>query len=50
MQLKFGSHKAVLKEINSNFERFSREVTLEENEAYFKVLKREVFHKIMMRI
>ena len=38
-------HTAVLKEINSTCECFSKEVILEEFEAYFEVLEREVFHE-----
>ena len=38
-------HTAVLKEINSNCECFSKEVILEEFEAYFEVLERKVFHE-----
>lgn len=41
--LKSGMHTAVLKEINSTCECFSKEVILEEFEAYFGVLEREVF-------
>jgi len=40
-------HTAVLKEINSTYEVFSKEVILGEFEAYFEVLKREVFHEIL---
>jgi len=39
-------HTAVLKEINSTCECFSREVILEEFEAYFEELEREVFHEV----
>ena len=45
--LKSGIHTAVLKEINSTCEVFSKEVILEEVEAYFKVLEREVFHEVL---
>ena len=45
--LKSGMHTAVLKEINSTCEFFSKEVILEEFEAYFKVLEREVFHEVL---
>ena len=45
--LKSGMHIAVLKEINSNCECFSKEVILEEFEAYFEVLEREVFHEML---
>ena len=45
--LKSGIHTAVLKEINSTCECFSREVVLEEFEAYFEVLDREVFHELL---
>tara|TARA_E500000331_G_scaffold129628_1_gene126794 strand:- start:103 stop:231 length:129 start_codon:yes stop_codon:yes gene_type:complete len=40
-------HTAVLKEINSTCEVFSKEVILEEFEAYFDVLEREVFHELL---
>ena len=40
-------HKAVLKEINSTCECFSKKVILEEFEAYFEVLEREVFHDLL---
>ena len=43
---KSGMHTAVLKEINSTCECFSREVILEEFEAYFEELEREVFHEV----
>jgi hypothetical protein len=36
-------HAAVLKEINSTCECFSKEVILEKFETYFEVLEREVF-------
>jgi len=45
--LKSGMHAAVLKEINSTCECFSKEVILEEFEAYFEVLEREVFHQVL---
>ena len=45
--LKSGMHTAVLKEINSTCECFSRKVILEEFEAYFEVLEREVFHEVL---
>ena len=45
--LESGMHTAVLKEINSTCECFSREVILEEFEAYFQVLEREVFHEVL---
>jgi hypothetical protein len=45
--LKSGMHTAILKEINSNCEYFSKEVMLEEFEAYFEVLEREVFHQVL---
>ena len=45
--LKSGMHTAVLKEINSTCECFSKEVILEEFEAYFEVLEREVFHEVL---
>ena len=38
--LKSGMHTAVLKEINSTCECFSKEVILEEFEAYFEVLEK----------
>ena len=44
---KSGMHTAVLKEINSTCECFSKEVILEEFEAYFEVLEREVFHEVL---
>ena len=44
--LKSGMHTAVLKEINGTCECFSKEVILEEFEAYFEVLEREVFHEV----
>jgi len=40
-------HTAVLKEINGTCECFSKEVILEEFEAYFDVLEREVFHDVL---
>ena len=45
--LKSGIHTAVLKEINSTCECSSKEVILEEFEAYFDVLEREVFHQVL---
>ena len=45
--LKSGMHTAVLKEINSTCDCFSKEVMLEEFEAYFDVLEREVFHEML---
>ena len=39
--LKSGMHTAVLKEVNSTCECFSKEVKLEEFEAYFEVLESE---------
>ena len=44
--LKSGMHTAVLKEINSTCECFSKEVILEEFEAYFEVLEIGVFHEV----
>ena len=44
--LKSGMHTAVLKEINITCECFSKKVILEECEAYFEVLEREVFHEV----
>ena len=41
---KSGMQTAVLKEINGPCNCFSKDVILEEFEAYFKVLEREVFH------
>ena len=38
--LKSGMHTAVLKEINNTCECFSKEVILEEFEAYFEVLRK----------
>jgi hypothetical protein len=40
-------HTAVLKEINSTCECFSREVILEEFEAYFEVLEMGVFNEVL---
>ena len=40
-------HTAVLKEINSACECFSKAVILAEFEAYFEVLEREVFHEML---
>ena len=40
--LKSGMHTAVLKEINSTCECFSKEVILEEFGAYFELLKRGI--------
>ena len=45
--LKSGMHTAVLKEINSTCECFSKEVMLEEFEAYFEVLEMGVFHEML---
>ena len=45
--LKSAMHTAVLKEINSACECFSKEVMLEEFEACFEVLEREVFHEVL---
>jgi len=45
--LKSGMHTAVLKEINSTCECFSKNVILEEFEAYFEVSEREVFHDLL---
>jgi hypothetical protein len=45
--LKSGMHTAVLKEINSTCEYFSKELILEEFEAYFEVLERVVFHEVL---
>ena len=45
--LKSDMHTAVLKEINSTCEYFSKEVILEEFEAYFEMLEREVFRKML---
>ena len=44
--LKSDMHTAVLKEINSTCECFSKKVILEEFEVYFEVLEREVFHEV----
>ena len=38
---------ADLKEINSTYKSFSKEVILDEFEAYFEVLEREVFHEVL---
>ena len=40
-------YAAVLKEINSTCEVFSRDVILEEFEAYFEVLEMGVFHEML---
>ena len=40
-------HTAVLKEINSPCECSSKEVILEEFEAYFGVLEKEVFREVL---
>ena len=40
-------HTAVLKEINSICECFSKEVIFGKFEAYFGVLEREVFHEVL---
>jgi hypothetical protein len=40
-------HTAVLKEINSTYEYFSKELMLEEFGAYFEVLEREAFHEVL---
>ena len=45
--LKSGMHIAVLKKINSTCQCFSKEVILEEFEAYFEVLERSVFHEVL---
>ena len=45
--LKSGINTAVLKEINSTCQCFSNEVILEEFEAYFEVLEREIFHEVL---
>jgi hypothetical protein len=45
--LKSDMHAAVLKEINSTCECFSKEVILEEFEAYFEVLERSVFLEVL---
>jgi|TARA_B110000879_G_scaffold131960_1_gene173093 hypothetical protein len=45
--LKSGMHTAVLKEINSTCQCFSKEVMLEEFEAYFEVLEWEVFNEVL---
>ena len=45
--LKSGMHTAVLKEINSTCECFSKETILEEFEAYFEVLEMGVFHEML---
>ena len=45
--LKSGMHTTVLKEINSTCKCISKEVILEEFEAYFEVLEREVFHEML---
>jgi hypothetical protein len=45
--LKSGMQTAVLKEINGTCECFSKELVLEEFEAYFEVLEREVFNEVL---
>ena len=45
--LKSGINTAVLKEINSTCECFSKAVILAEFEAYFEVLERGVFHEML---
>ena len=45
--LKSGMHTAVLKEINSTCECFSKEVVLGEFDAYFEVLEKKVFHEVL---
>ena len=40
-------HTAGLKEINNTCECCSKEVLLEEFEAYFIVLEKEVFHEVL---
>ena len=45
--LKSGMQIAVLKKINSTCQCFSKEVILEEFEAYFEVLERGVFHEVL---
>tara|TARA_B100000941_G_C28423006_1_gene509855 strand:- start:461 stop:589 length:129 start_codon:yes stop_codon:yes gene_type:complete len=40
-------HTAVLKEITSIFERISKEVILEEFEAYFEKIKQELFQRML---
>ena len=40
-------HTAVLKEINGTCECFSKEVILEEFEAYFEVLEMGVFNDLL---
>ena len=47
--LKSGMHIAVLEEINSTYECFSKKVILETFETYFEVLEREVYHKVFGR-
>ena len=44
--LKSGMPYSRFKEINSTCECFSKEVILEEFEAYFEVLEKSVFHKM----
>ena len=45
--LKSSMHTAVLKEINSTCQCFSKAVMLEEFEAYFEVLEWEVFNEVL---
>ena len=40
-------HTSVLKEFNSTCEYFSKELILEEFEAYFEALERVVFHEVL---
>ena len=39
--------EAVVKEINSTCECFSKQVILEEFGDYFEVLEREIFHEVL---
>ena len=45
--LKSDMNKPILKKIYSACECFSKEVILEEFEAYFEVLERKVFHEVL---
>ena len=45
--LESGMYTAVLIEINSTCECFSKKVILEELEAYFEMSEKEVFHEVL---
>ena len=42
-----GMHTAVLKEINNTCEVYSKGFILEEFDAYFEILEKEVFHEVL---